>query len=165
MSTYADGSVVIETDLDSTGFQKGSEKMNKAMASLHKEFDKIGEIIRKGFAKTANMERFDAAIQKTTAKIAEMEAELQRMGGQTVSTAEYESLAAAIAKAEAELLKLTARSRKMEDTGVSRTSRAYQSLQYDIADVARTLEALNQKQLELQASGGAAQLPLKHEHD
>ena len=43
MANGADGSIIIDTSLDNTGFQRGSKRMNSALNSLMGTMNRIGK--------------------------------------------------------------------------------------------------------------------------
>ena len=55
MSDHADGSIVIDTELDNDGFSKGSEKLLSAIRDLSGKIENIGSTVEKSFSTVCTM--------------------------------------------------------------------------------------------------------------
>lgn len=174
-----DGSIILDTQLDSEGFKAGSEELLKALRSLTAEIQGLGKVLTNLFEKpltpqvdTKPAEQDVAALE---AKIRELEAAMAEAKGQggtaaapTAETApansgtptqEYESLCAELDKVGAKFDTLMDKQEKMQALGVSQESMQWRSLQYDMEAVSNQYQELLGRKQELEASGGAYQAP------
>lgn len=174
-----DGSIILDTQLDSEGFKAGSEELLKALRSLTAEIQGLGKVLTNLFEKpltpqvdTKPAEQDVAALE---AKIRELEAAMAGARGQggtaaapTAETApantgtptqEYETLCAELDKVGAKFDTLMGKQEKMQALGVSQESMQWRSLQYDMEAVSNQYQELLGRKQELEASGGAYQAP------
>lgn len=147
MANGADGSIVIDTALDSTGFQADSKKLLKAISSVKSQIESLGAKVRSGFSTSGQIANFIAQTEKAQAKVESLRERLEEFGGQTFQTGAYSDLLAEKEKAEKALLKLYDRREAQEDNGVSENSQAWKRLTIQIqnaeAEVQRYEAALS----------------------
>lgn len=147
MANGADGSIVIDTALDSTGFQADSKKLLKAISSVKSQIESLGAKVRSGFSTSGQIANFIAQTEKAQAKVESLRERLEEFGGQTFQTEAYSDLLAEKEKAEKALLKLYDRRGAQEDNGVSENSQAWKRLTIQIqnaeAEVQRYEAALS----------------------
>lgn len=147
MANGADGSIVIDTALDSTGFQADSKKLLKAISSVKSQIESLGAKVRSGFSTSGQIANFIAQTEKAQAKVESLRERLEEFGGQTFQTEAYSDLLAEKEKAEKALLKLYDRREAQEDNGVSENSQAWKRLTIQIqnaeAEVQRYEAALS----------------------
>ena len=132
MANGADGSIVIDTALDSTGFQADSKKLLKAISSVKSQIESLGAKVRSGFSTSGQIANFIAQTEKAQAKVESLRERLEEFGGQTFQTEAYSDLMAEKEKAEKALLKLYDRRGAQEDNGVSENSQAWKRLTIQI---------------------------------
>lgn len=132
MANGADGSIVIDTALDSTGFQADSKKLLKAISSVKSQIESLGAKVRSGFSTSGQIANFIAQTEKAQAKVESLRERLEEFGGQTFQTEAYSDLMAEKEKAEKALLKLYDRRGAQEDNGVSENSQAWKQLTIQI---------------------------------
>lgn len=132
MANGADGSIVIDTALDSTGFQADSKKLLKAISSVKSQIESLGAKVRSGFSTSGQIANFIAQTEKAQAKVESLRERLEEFGGQTFQTEAYSDLLAEKEKAEKALLKLYDRRGAQEDNGVSENSQAWKRLTIQI---------------------------------
>lgn len=147
MANGADGSIVIDTALDSTGFQADSKKLLKAISSVKSQIESLGAKVRSGFSTSGQIANFIAQTEKAQAKVESLRERLEEFGVQTFQTEAYSDLLAEKEKAEKALLKLYDRRGAQEDNGVSENSQAWKRLTIQIqnaeAEVQRYEAALS----------------------
>lgn len=217
MANGADGSIIIDTGLDNTGFERGSQRMQQAIrgvtqainqsgraaangmqplfsacqqagsainaaaqsaetmnsrlssavsssdfgksmsaaerscASLGNQLQRLADSERMGIKTDAQMTRFQVNVDKARDSATQLEAELQRLGSQQVTTPEYEQLAASAQKAEQALFRLYDRRDVMEQLGTSKTSREWQRLEIQIQNAEYALESYERSMQSMQA--------------
>lgn len=114
MSNGADGSIVIDTELDSSGFTAGSRQMLAAAGRLTQQITSQGRTMEQnlaavmrsatslgsalgrisnasnaGLTSESQVERFSVQLDTAREKLAEIEAEMARVGEQKSPTPEY----------------------------------------------------------------------------
>ena len=134
MARGADGSIVIDTALDNSGFEAGSAKLAKACDSLIGKIGDMGARLQSGFASTGGIDRMAAQAAMAQHQIDVLQDKLKAFGNTPVKTEDYEGLENALKKAEAELLKYQDRQNLMRDMGVSEQTAQWQRLSVQIAN-------------------------------
>lgn len=134
MARGADGSIVIDTALDNSGFEAGSAKLAKACDSLIGKIGDMGARLQSGFASTGGIDRMAAQAAMAQHQIDVLQDKLKAFGNTPVKTEDYEGLENALKKAEAELLKYQDRQNLMRDMGVSEQTAQWQRLAVQIAN-------------------------------
>ena len=222
MANGSDGSIIIDTELDNTGFERGSAKMESAAKSLTQTVSKIGQDVassakaaipayqfvaqaietaqqnaelfnnglsdavassgqfekdmssverasaalngqlqkladgeRVGFKTDAQMVKFQINVEKARDNVTRLQQQLTALAGQTVSTAQYEELAAATQKAEQALFRLYDRRDVMQEMGVKERSREWQQLEIQIKNAEANLARFEQSMQAMQTAGTA----------
>ncbi len=162
MAEY-DGSIIIDTEIDTQGIGAGSKEMKAAIRSLNSSVNQLGGRMEKA------MQGGGSAMAKAGQKAAEYESALQRLeeeaarleqamlaaGRTQTPTDEYKWVTQEIEKAEKAMERLTERQNKMDATGVKKNSAAYQRLQYDIDAAKKKLDDLRATQQIYENTGTA----------
>ena len=120
--TNSDGSIIIDTGLDTKGFDKGSKELLNAVSSLTKEVNQLGKTLQatfSGYGKSAEnsdakarqledtVRNLEAKVQSLKASIAELETGLKAVGGQKIiDPAVFSSVSGKAAAFEKEMAKL-----------------------------------------------------------
>ena len=151
----SDGSLIFDTALDDEGFKRGSAKLERAMQHLVKEAERIGDVMQKGFSTPKQIGSFQSKIDSARKNVAQLESQINELGQQTISTAQYENVSSAIQKAEGALFKLIGQQKMMQKLGTSEDSTAWKRVAIEIENVEKKLEKLNATKDALEASGQA----------
>lgn len=158
MAEHADGSIIVDTEIDAQGFKAGSSELQRAIKSLNTKIQSLGPTFQKALSGNSSaISAFDAKASALERTISEIEAKMRSLGQTQVPTDDYQWLTTEIQKAENELNKLYEKQIKMEDTGVRKNSRAWQSLQYDIDLAKRKISEYKAEQAGMRANGTAFQ--------
>ncbi|MDD6090530.1 MAG: hypothetical protein PUB77_07725, partial [Clostridiales bacterium] len=72
----ADGSIVVDTELDPEGFQAGTARMKSAAKGLESQLKTLGPALKRA-AKGGSFKDYQAEADRAKASIAEMEKELE----------------------------------------------------------------------------------------
>ena len=131
----ADGSVMVDTELDPQGFKAGSAEMKSAVKSLEASVKALGPALKRA-AKGGSFKDYQAEADKARASIAEMERELEALGHKPVATDQYKNMIAAMDQATYKLEALEHKQDLLKRRGVSENSTQWKNLQVDI-DMAR----------------------------
>ncbi|MBO5203517.1 MAG: hypothetical protein J6B72_02765, partial [Clostridia bacterium] len=158
MAEHADGSIIIDTEIDTEGFKAGTNRIHKAIGSLNSKMKNLGPTFQKALSGNAGaVSSFNAKAAVLESTISEIESQMRSLGSANVPTDDYQWLTTEINKANAELTKLYERQSKMEATGVKQNSRAWQTLQYDIDLAKRKIADYKAEQSSMRADGTAFQ--------
>lgn len=101
------------------------------------------------------MTSFEAKAGSLESKIAELQSKMTAVGQTQIPTTAYQELSAMVEKAGQKLETLLNRQEKMQNTGVKESSRAWQTLQYDIQVAAENYERLERAKAKMESSGSA----------
>ena len=155
MANRADGSLIFDTELDSTGFARGSAKLQNAVNSLMKQVDKMGVTLQNGFSNPGQINRFQTQIDSAKNSVDQLQTKLDNLGQQTISTVDYENVTKAVEKAEQALFKLYDRRDMMADMGIKDTSMQWGRLETQIRNAEEELERFERLKASMEASGQA----------
>lgn len=159
MAGQADGSIIVDTEIDAAGFRAGSTELQRAIKSLNTKVENLGPTLQKVVSGGRGaLSAFDAKAAALENTISELKAKLASLGEQRVPTDDYQWLATEIGKAKNELAKLEEKQSKMQDLGVKESSKSWQSLQYDIDLAKQKIADYEADQKDMRNSGMAFQM-------
>lgn len=142
MAEYSDGSMIVDTEIDTEGFLKDSEKLRKAVASLCKQVDTIGQQMKTAIAKN-NTAAFETLKQKLTESQGQADALRNKLEGFSrvrILSDDYIKITAEIKKADDAMKRLSERQEKLKALGADQSSEKWQKLQSDIEKVNAKLD-------------------------
>ena len=123
MAERADGSIIVDTEIDTEGFKAGSNKIQKAISSMNSKMKNLGPTFQKALSGSASaMSSFDAKATVLESTISEIETELQKLGSAKVPTDTYAGLIESADKCGYKLDTSYQKQKKMKATGVSKNS-------------------------------------------
>lgn len=150
----ADGSIVVDTELQTEGFDKGSKDMQRAVRSLQSKVDGLAPTMKKAMRGSASaLESFDTKVGPLQETIAALEDKMGQLGKMRIPTDDYSWLQTEIAKAEKELDKLLNKEAAYEDLDVSKSSQKWKTLQYSIEQTERKLEEYRAEAAQMEENG------------
>ena len=141
MNGQADGAIIVDTDVDASGFEKGSAQLRQATERLSKSVAQANAKLQSavaGYGKALasgnlkDMQRFSDELKQAKTAAAQFALELTKFKDTKFQTDEYKEIQGNIDAAQKSLDRLMERQAKMDATNVKQNSRAYQALQYDI---------------------------------
>ena len=150
----SDGSIYVNTELDSEGFESGSDRLKAAVKSLESQVSKLGPMLKNAI-KGGDFSGYRASAADAKAAISEMERELEALGHKEVPTDRYNQLTQAMDRAAAEAEKLRARQQAMRASGVDESSRQWATLQEKIDYAAAKVDRYNDAIRSLEDGGMA----------
>ena len=154
--SQADGSIIIDTQLDTQGFEANSAGLGKAIGSLESQISKLGPTFSQAMNGGAGgVQKFKGRADELHGTISRLESELKALGNTRIPTDDYRFIQEQINKTDAELEKLLERQAKMDATGVRHSSSAWRNLQYDIDLAKQKLETYRQDAADLENTGQA----------
>lgn len=159
MAEQADGSIIVDTEIDAEGFKAGSAELQRAIKSLNTKMQALGPTFQKALSGNESaMSSFDAKAAALEDTISDLEEKLESLGDTRLPTEDYQWLTDEITKAENELQKLEEKQIKMEDMGVKQSSQSWKSLQYDIALARQKIAEYKVDQEQMRSDGTAFQM-------
>lgn len=154
MAGQADGSIVVDTELQTEGFDKGSREMQRAIGSLQTKVNNLAPTMKKAMRGSASaLESFDGKVGPMRETISALEEKLEKLGKARLPTEDYQWLQTEIAKAEKELDKLLNKEAAYEDLDVSKSSQKWKTLQYSIEQTERKLEEYRAEAAQMEENG------------
>lgn len=130
MSGQADGSVIVDTELNSEGFKAGSAELLAAIKSLSNEVKTLGKVLKDTFSSNQGVTATDSKVQALEATITSLRAEVQslktqlselqekfdNLGGAKTAETPIDGIAESAQKADGEVAELQARIKELEGT-------------------------------------------------
>lgn len=154
MAGQADGSIVVDTELQTEGFDKGSREMQRAIGSLQTKVNNLAPTMKKAMRGSASaLESFDGKVGPMRETISALEENLEQLGKARLPTEDYQWLQTEIAKAEKELDKLLNKEAMYEDMDVNKSSQKWKTLQYSIEQTERKLEEYRAEAAQMEENG------------
>lgn len=152
-----DGSVVIKTAIDTSGFVAGSKELAESAQQAADKVQGIGTAARNSLNKqVTSFARANDAYKAQIDLVDKLKADLEELQATKVESADYTATTAELEKVGAALDKNAAKQQKMEELygrQKAASSSAYKSLQYDAEQLRERYEALQAKQEEMATSG------------
>ena len=156
MAGQADGSIVVDTELQTEGFDRGSREMQRAIGSLQTKVNNLAPTMKKAMRGSASaLESFDGKVGPMRETISALEEKLEQLGKARLPTEDYQWLQTEIAKAEKELDKLLNKEAMYEDMDVNKSSQKWKTLQYNIEQTKQKLEEYKADAAQMENDGSA----------
>lgn len=156
MAGQADGSVVVDTELDPTGFRAGSKDLQQAVRSLVSKVNALEPTARRAAKGSAEaLQSFQGKAFGVEETITELRQRLDDFATTRFPLAEYKALVDDLEKAEVALDKLRQRQQQFRDLGVSENSREWRRLQLEIEKATADVEAMKRAKREMEVNGQA----------
>lgn len=156
MAGQADGSIVVDTELQTEGFDKGSREMQRAIGSLQTKVNNLAPTMKKAMRGSASaLESFDGKVGPMRETISALEENMEQLGKARLPTEDYQWLQTEIAKAEKELDKLLNKEAMYEDMDVNKSSQKWKTLQYNIEQTKQKLDEYRAEAAQMENDGSA----------
>lgn len=152
----ADGSIVIDTLIETDGFERGTDEIVAACRRAAQSVEGIGEKAKIALEKSINaFEKQNDAYRQQKQKVQELRAELEKMRGTDVETDEYKELNAEIEKTALALNKIDEKKEKAFAINPNEYSKTFDKLEYEADQLDAKLQRLIARKKALEGSGGA----------
>ena len=152
----ADGSIVIDTEINTKGMKPGTEEIEAAVRRMANGIDDLGKkseiAVQKQATAFAKLNSLYAAQERKVEKLRE---ELEAYAETKIPTQAYAEVRNQIEKTEQKLTALLERQQKFLDTGGRTNSSTYKKMQYDIEQLNNSLKYAKGELKDLEDSGGA----------
>ena len=151
-----DGSIIVDTDLDSSGFKAGSDRLLRAVRSLGNSVNKLGPMFQKAMqGSERSIESFQVKSGTLRNTIETLDEELDRLGNQRIKTDQYAAVEKNLRGLNQAFDRLITRQEKLERLDVSKNSRQWKNLQDDIDQCGQKIRNLEAAKEALEQSGQA----------
>ena len=152
----ADGTIVIDTKINSDGAEAGTKELEAAARRLAGSLNDLGEKAKIALQKQVDsFSKLNTQYAQQAKKVEELKKKVAEYGNQKIPTQEYADIQNQINAAQKRLDALIEKQRKFVELGGKTNSRAYKSMQYDIDELANTIKYANGELDELEKSGKA----------
>lgn len=152
----ADGSIVIDTEINTKGMKPGTEEVEAAVRRMANGIDDLGKkseiAVQKQVTAFAKLNSLYAAQERKVEKLRES---LEEYAETKIPTQAYAEVRNQIEKTEQKLTALLERQQKFLDTGGRTNSSTYKKMQYDIEQLNNSLKYAKGELKDLEDSGGA----------
>lgn len=152
----ADGSIVIDTEINTKGMKPGTEEVEAAVRRMANGIDDLGKkteiAVQKQVTTFAKLNSLYAAQERKVEKLREA---LEAYAETKIPTQAYAEIRNQIEKTEQKLTALLERQQKFLDTGGRTNSSTYKKMQYDIEQLNNSLKYAKGELKDLEDSGGA----------
>lgn len=152
----ADGSIVIDTEINTKGMKPGTEEVEAAARRMANGIDDLGKkseiAVQKQVTAFAKLNSLYAAQERKVEKLREA---LEAYAETKIPTQAYAEIRNQIEKTEQKLTALLERQQKFLDTGGRTNSSTYKKMQYDIEQLNNSLKYAKGELKDLEDSGGA----------
>lgn len=155
MAKGADGSIIIDTALDSSGFNAGSAKLSKACDSLINKVGNMSARLQSGFVPGSGLDKMAEQTATVQHEIDVLQEKLNALGDTPIKTDDYAGLEQALKKAENELLRYQDRQNLMRDMGIDEASAQWQRLAIQISNTEAIIRQYRAEMAYLEQSGQA----------
>lgn len=153
---YADGTVIIDTELDTDGIQAGSKEVEARLRNLAREVNNIGAT-----AKAALNKQIDAFAKLNNEyaaqeqKVENLRKKVAEYGNQKIPTDEYREIQTQIEQATAKLNRLKEAQERYIAGGGKTNSNTYRRQAYDMEELANTIKYAESELKDLEDTGQA----------
>lgn len=152
----ADGSIVIDTEINTKGMKPGTEEVEAAVRRMANGIDDLGKkseiAVQKQATAFAKLNSLYAAQERKVEKLREA---LEEYAETKIPTQAYAEVRNQIEKTNQKLTSLLERQQKFLDTGGRTNSSTYKKMQYDIEQLNNSLKYAKGELKDLEDSGGA----------
>ena len=152
----ADGSIIIDTRIDTGGVSKGMNAVKAGMAGISAQVSKMGDSAKSSFQRQITaITGLYQNYEKQERKVSELKSKLEELSKVRIETEEYKKLKDDIKALEDEFEKVETKQREWLDMGFSIDSAPLQELDKQMDDIWADIDRLQRKQKEMQTTGRA----------
>lgn len=152
----ADGSIIIDTRIDTGGVSKGMNAVKAGMTRISAQVSKMGDSAKSSFQRqiTAITDLYQN-YERQERKVSELKSKLEELSKVKIETEEYKKLKDDMKTLEDEFEKIEAKQREWLDMGFSIDSAPLKELDKQMDGIWADIDRLQRKQKEMQATGRA----------
>lgn len=152
----ADGSIIIDTRIQTEGLSKGLNTIKAGMTRITAQVSKMGETAKNSFQRQiATVNSLYQSYEKQERKVAELKSKLDELGKSKIETEGYKLISNQIKALETDFEKIESKQREWIDMGFPVDSGPVKELDKQLDEIWADMERLQNKQKEMQVSGSA----------
>ena len=152
----ADGSIIIDTRIQTEGLSKGLSTIKAGMTRITAQVSKMGETAKNSFQRQiATVNSLYQSYEKQERKVAELKSKLDELGKSKIETEEYKQISDQIKALETDFEKIESKQREWIDMGFPVDSGPVKELDKQLDEIWADMKRLQNKQKEMQVSGSA----------
>lgn len=156
MAGQADGYIIIDTEIDTNGAKSGSKELEANVRQCISSINGLGDKAKASLNKQANaFSKLNDQYREQEKRVEQLKEKVAEFGKQQIPTDEYKEIQAQIESAKTQMEKLIYAQEKFVALGGSEDSKKYKSYQYDIDQLAKTIDDANKELQELEQNGEA----------
>lgn len=156
MAGQYDGTILINTSIDTDGFKAGGKEVEAAMRKAAQSVKNIGDTAKVSLQKS--VEAFAKQNQQVAAqqqKVEDLGKELKRLGNTKVKTDQYTSLEKNVESLEKQLDKLQEKKRQAEESGNAfRVTQEYKAAEREVTRLENALTRAIERKARFEENGG-----------
>lgn len=156
MAGQADGYIIIDTEIDTNGAKAGSKELEANVRQCISSINGLGDKAKASLNKQTNaFSKLNDQYREQEKIVEQLKEKVAELGKQQIPTDEYKEIQAQIESAKTQMDKLVYAQEKFVALGGSEDSKKYKSYQYDIDQLAKTIDDANKELQELEQNGEA----------
>lgn len=156
MAGQADGYIIIDTEIDTNGAKAGSKELEANVRQCISSINGLGDKAKESLNKQANaFSKLNDQYREQEKRVEQLKEKVAELGKQQIPTDEYKEIQAQIESAKTQMDKLIYAQEKFVALGGSEDSKKYKSYQYDIDQLAKTIEYAKGELQDLEETGRA----------
>lgn len=151
-----DGSIIIDTEINSDGMSAGSREIESSLRKMANELNGVSAKTKASIEKQIDsFSKLSREYARQSEKVEELKRKVAEYGNQKIPTEEYREIQTQIDQATAKMNQLTEAQERFLANGGKKNSNTYKKQQYDIDELANTIKYAEGELKDLEASGTA----------
>lgn len=152
----ADGTILIDTEINADGMKAGSKEVEAAVRRMANSVNDLGTKARTALNKQVDsFSKLNKEYAAQAQKVDELKKKVAEYGAQKIPTAEYQEIQAQIDQATKRMNQLIAAQERYLNVGGKSSSSQYKRMQYDIDELANTIKYAEGELRDLEQTGKA----------
>lgn len=152
----ADGTILIDTEINADGMKAGSKEVEAAVRRMANSVDDLGTKARTALNKQVDsFSKLNKEYAAQAQKVDDLKKKIAEYGAQKIPTAEYQEIQAQIDQATKRMNQLIAAQERYLNIGGKASSKTYKKMQYDIDELANTIKYAEGELRDLEQTGKA----------
>ena len=152
----ADGSIIIDTEINSDGMSAGGREIESSLRKMANELNGVSAKTKASIEKQIDsFSKLSREYARQSEKVEELKRKVAEYGNQKIPTEEYREIQSQIDQATAKMNQLTEAQERFLANGGKKNSNTYKRQQYDIDELANTIKYAEGELKDLEASGTA----------
>ena len=152
----ADGTIIIDTELDVDGAKKGSKELESQIRSLAGTVDGVGAKAKAALNKQVDaFSKLNNEYAAQEKKVSDLRQKVEEFAKQKIPTDDYKEIQKQLDQTSTKLVRLQEAQEKYLATGGRSNSNVFRRRQYDIDQLSNTVEHLKSEMQALESEGNA----------